>query len=803
MIIVTTRSFYLSIAALFFLFFNSLQTKAQVLYRVFHASGTANYGSTSVTVTGGGATFSGGCFSPVSATNVYYITETNPNVNFSFNRPTDHIRVSLVGVVNAPDSVFFTLNGQHFRVKDEMVSYPSPVQACVCKPANSLKVTSTGEVQDTMYSVSSSSTCAIIDIRHPNIQSFSINTVHHRTAHEFWFEEDTTSFITQPFIDTLFCPGDSLYLPYTTSFDFKTGNTFTAQLSNASGSFASPVDIGKVADINNGTVPCRIPENTAAGSGYRIRLVSSNPKDTSLDNQVNIRVKASPVAFSNTTATTACTGDTLHLTGSSSTSGLTWGWTGPGGFTASKEDTFIANTTGSHAGNYVLTAALGSTGCSLKDTVTVAMNQSPNKPTASSNNPVCETKALQLTSAGATGTYTWTGPGSYSSSTQNPTVSSNATLAMSGNYISTVTLNGCVRKDTVTVNVIAKPAKPTVAAPNSPLCARQDLQLTASSSTGGVNYFWYGPAAYTATTQNPVRANAQLNHAGKYYAFVTSSGCASDTDSVTVVVNTDPIVNIFPTPGATICQGSGAIFTAVPTNGGIPTYKWYINNSNTGATAVSYNSPALNNGDKVYCLMTSTGTCATPFTDTSNVITMNVLPPKAPTVSIVADINPPWNNNTIVTFTATATNASSVAGLPPSYQWKKNGVNIGGAVSNYWAANTNSLSANDKVCVRVKSNYECPVPDTVLSNCISTQFTGVNDVTTSSIKVYPNPVTNLLHIDGLATGHSVVLYDVVGRKCNVTYLDGSIDMSGLPAGNYVLQVVDANGEREYFKVTKK
>lgn len=790
------KSLYLQLIVAFCLFINVLG--AQVMRHVTHTSGTVNYGNTAVTVVGGnnlGMT----CYAGLpGGYRTHYST-----VSFSLNKPTNHIRIANT-VFDYTDTIYFNINGQRYKFNNNELSGSANFATCVCSSSGFI-ITSDGNIVNTLTTQSG---CILIDIKRPNIQSFSIehgNTVGGASfvSHDVYFFEDTTSFITQPFIDTLFCPGDSLYLPYTTSFDFRTGNSFTAQLSNSSGSFASPVDIGKVADINNGTVPCRIPDNTAAGSGYRIRLVSSNPKDTSLDNQVNIRVKAGPVAFSNTTTTTACTGDTLHLTGSSSTSGLTWGWTGPGGFTASKEDTFIANTTGSHAGSYVLTAALGSTGCSLKDTVTVAVNQSPNKPTASSNNPVCETKTLQLTSAGATGTYTWTGPGSYSSSTQNPMVSSNATLAMSGDYINTVTLNGCTRKDTVTVNVIAKPAKPTVAAPNSPLCASQDLQLTANSSTGGVNYFWYGPAAYNANAQNPVRANAQLNHAGKYYAFVTSSGCASDTDSVTVVVNTDPVVNIFPTPGATICQGSGAIFTAVPTNGGTSAYKWYINNSNTGATAVSYNSPALNNGDKVYCLMTSTGTCATPFTDTSNVITMNVLPPKAPTVSIVADINPPWNDNTIVTFTATVTNASSVAGLPPGYQWKKNGVNIGGAIGNYWAANTNSLSANDKVCVRVKSAYECPVPDTVLSNCINSEFTGVNDVAISSIIVYPNPVTQVLHIDGLATGQSVALYDVVGRKCNIVYQDGSIDMSALPAGNYVLQVTDANGGRAYFKVAKE
>ena len=101
------------------------------------------------------------------------------------------------------------------------------------------------------------------------------------------------------------------------------------------------------------------------------------------------------------------------------------------------------------------------------------------------------------------------------------------------------------------------------------------------------------------------------------------------------------------------------------------------------------------------------------------------------------------------------------------------------------------------------------MPDTILSNCINSRFTGVNDVTTGSIKVYPNPVNNILRVEAplrlspRGRGLTVELYDIVGRKCDVEYRNDEIDMSALPAGNYVLQVTGGNGERAYFKVTKE
>jgi uncharacterized repeat protein (TIGR02543 family) len=67
---------------------------------------------------------------------------------------------------------------------------------------------------------------------------------------------------------------------FTSSGTF-TGNTYTAQLSNASGSFAAPTNIGTlISNANSGTINITIPASTASGAGYLIRVVSSNPNVT-------------------------------------------------------------------------------------------------------------------------------------------------------------------------------------------------------------------------------------------------------------------------------------------------------------------------------------------------------------------------------------------------------------------------------------------------------------------------------------------------------------------------------------------
>jgi hypothetical protein len=92
------------------------------------------------------------------------------------------------------------------------------------------------------------------------------------------------SITTSPLSGAPFCVGSgesaSLPVPYTVSSDFTSGNVFTAQLSNASGSFATPTSIGTITSTAAGTISATIPSGTTSGSGYKIRVVSSIPVTT-------------------------------------------------------------------------------------------------------------------------------------------------------------------------------------------------------------------------------------------------------------------------------------------------------------------------------------------------------------------------------------------------------------------------------------------------------------------------------------------------------------------------------------------
>ncbi len=74
------------------------------------------------------------------------------------------------------------------------------------------------------------------------------------------------------------CAGGTLTFSFsvTDSSSIAAGNVFTAQLSNAFGSFASPVNIGSVTARGGRNLTVTIPAGTAVGD-YSIRMISSNP----------------------------------------------------------------------------------------------------------------------------------------------------------------------------------------------------------------------------------------------------------------------------------------------------------------------------------------------------------------------------------------------------------------------------------------------------------------------------------------------------------------------------------------------
>ncbi len=88
------------------------------------------------------------------------------------------------------------------------------------------------------------------------------------------------------------CAGlKGLIIPFTATGTFNTGNIFKAQLSQSNGVFpTNPIEIGNIPGILSGRITANIPIQTAAGNGYRIRVVSTDPPIIGSVNDGNLTV---------------------------------------------------------------------------------------------------------------------------------------------------------------------------------------------------------------------------------------------------------------------------------------------------------------------------------------------------------------------------------------------------------------------------------------------------------------------------------------------------------------------------------
>lgn len=78
--------------------------------------------------------------------------------------------------------------------------------------------------------------------------------------------------------DQTLCPSQIIPVQYFAQFTPNSGNEFVAELSNSSGSFSNPVEIGRhTSQLKNGSFLIQIPENAIPGNSYFIRVRSGQP----------------------------------------------------------------------------------------------------------------------------------------------------------------------------------------------------------------------------------------------------------------------------------------------------------------------------------------------------------------------------------------------------------------------------------------------------------------------------------------------------------------------------------------------
>jgi gliding motility-associated-like protein len=313
---------------------------------------------------------------------------------------------------------------------------------------------------------------------------------------------------------------------------------------------------------------------------------------------------ATPTAAANNTGP-YCAGQTISLIGSA---GTTYTWSGPNAFASNLQSPTIAASTPAMSGTYNFTVDLG--GCIANGSTNVTVNALP-VPVANNNGPLCQGATLNLTGSAAT-SYTWTGPNSFSSNSQSPSIPSITTPA--GGTYTFVVIDGNNCTNSVTTIVVINPNPPLVV--NNPtVCIGDPINLTASA--GGATYAWSGPGGFVSAVQNPVIAVSTLANNGAYsVTLTTAAGCSN-----TAVAN----VGVFPVPSPTITTNSPVcVGGALTLNGsGGAVYQWTGPNSFSDPNQNATINPVSMAAAGTYTLLATAGTCSA---QTTAVVVINPLP---------------------------------------------------------------------------------------------------------------------------------------------------------------------------------
>lgn len=253
---------------------------------------------------------------------------------------------------------------------------------------------------------------------------------------------------------------------------------------------------------------------------YGLTVTSNN--GCCYSDQIDITFGSEPDA-SATGAVLSCSAASVQISGSSTTSNVSYAWTGPGGFASNMQNPSV-----SAVGDYVLTVT-STPGCESTATATVTADTDVPDASAEGGLLSCAVSSIEISGSSSTSgvSYSWTGPGGFTSNMQNPMVSA------AGIYTLTVlSPNGCDATATAVVETNDTPPSVSLSADDLD-CSKTSTVISVSSNSTILSYNWSGPSGFSSTQASP-----SVMQGGTYSATITGQNGCTNTSSITIESDT-------------------------------------------------------------------------------------------------------------------------------------------------------------------------------------------------------------------------------------------------------------------------
>ena len=407
--------------------------------------------------------------------------------------------------------------------------------------------------------------------------------------------------------------------------------TYSSYLWNGPNTFSATTQSASISSI------------TTAGAGaYTVSVTDNNGCTSGSFVTSSVTVNTLPTITAIVTPNPICVNSTLSLNATPAGGSGTYSsysWIGPNGFSATTRNATIPSITTAGAGTYTVSVTDNS-GCGSASFVTssVTVNVLPTITATVTPNPLCAgaTLTLNATPAGGSGTYSsysWSGPNTFSATTQNASVPSITTSGAGAYTVSVTDNNGCTSGSFVTsfVTVNVLPTITATVTPN-PLCVNSTLSLNATPAGGSgtySSYLWNGPNTFSATTQNATIPSITTAGAGAYTVSVTdNNGCGSASFVTSfVTVNVLPTITATVTPNP-ICVSNTLSLNATPASGSgtYSNFTWTGPNTFSATTQNASVSSITSAGAGAYTVSVIDNNGCSSAQVVTGIVTVNPLP---------------------------------------------------------------------------------------------------------------------------------------------------------------------------------
>lgn len=393
----------------------------------------------------------------------------------------------------------------------------------------------------------------------------------------------------------VFCPLQQVDVPYVSVDLLNPGNQLSVELSDITGSFASPTVLGIQSTTNtSGFITSTLPSSLTEGLGYRLRVRATNPGLISPDNGTNLQITTSiqPTFTVVGGQVTSC-GTPIELTTSQPNYKLQW-FRNSLPISLATESTYTAT----QSGDYQVRISGASGGCQLLSsstslTITLRPNFLLNFEPAYCINSVVDLAALTQPSGG-----TFSGPG-VSGSTFNATTAGVGQHLINYDYVDAVSLCSFTESKVIVVSDI--PNAPDAIGASG--CQLTNIILSATGADATSIYNWYttatGGTALAGETAATYSTPLLTTTTTYYVSIVSSYGCEGPRTPVTAIVTEVEKPTITVTGTSTFCLGGSTTLTAPA---GFTSYTWSSGQTTASITASSAGSYTVTVTDATGCV---------------------------------------------------------------------------------------------------------------------------------------------------------------------------------------------------------